>query len=321
MKSFIFFSLLFLSQFIRGQNLVMNPSFEDYTACPHYLDELNNALYWFDPVSSSDLYNACGNGLSLVGVPSNICGHQPARTGTGYAGIITYGFGNNGREYIEVKLIPGLTTGNKYLVSFYVSLSDTIAYACGNIGAYFSQFAVYGSPPNYLYNYTPQIANNFLLNPLTDKNNWTLVADTFTATGTERYMTIGNFDNDTNSPIILVGGANTAGPIYYYIDDVSVIDCTNGGCITGISPLNPPKGNLINIYPNPVKEYITISFSQPMFTACRVRIIDIMGKEVYRQSLFIQKQVSLPVSNLAQGNYVVELNYEDKKEYKKFIKE
>jgi hypothetical protein len=52
-----------------------------------------------------------------------------------------------------------------------------------------------------------------------------------------------------------------------------------------------------------------------------VRIYNTLGKEVYRQNVFIQKQISLPVYQLPRGMYMVEINYEGKRELRKFVKE
>jgi hypothetical protein len=116
------------------------------------------------------------------------------------------------------------------------------------------------------------------------------------------------------------GASNTQDAWLVKLDSLG---CDSVGCatyVTGIAP-SPLERAGVRLFPNPAKEYVTISFLHSVFTACRVRIIDIMGKEVYRQSLFIQKQISLPVSTFASGIYVVELNYEGRKEYQKFVKE
>ncbi|MEZ5108195.1 MAG: T9SS type A sorting domain-containing protein [Bacteroidia bacterium] len=135
--------------------------------------------------------------------------------------------------------------------------------------------------------------------------------------GGEKYFIIGNFNNDANTTLDSnnqINNPNTAGS-YYFIDDVSVIDCT-----VGINEIENLKDK-INLMPNPAKDVITISFPLPMFTACHIRIYDIMGKVVYKQDAFIQNQISIPVFNLTNGIYAVELNYEGIKEFKKFVKE
>ncbi len=102
------------------------------------------------------------------------------------------------------------------------------------------------------------------------------------------------------------------------------LGCDSVGCatyVTGIEDVSLIKQKGLNIFPNPAKDFITLSFSQPMFTACRIRVIDILGKEIFNQTTFIQKQFSIPVYSLHNGVYVVEVLYEGKKEYAKFIRE
>ena len=69
--------LLFLGHhFLTAQNLVINPSFEDHTACPTGLDNTgsHNAMSlvvgWTTPTVSSDYFHACGD--DRAGVPSNL---------------------------------------------------------------------------------------------------------------------------------------------------------------------------------------------------------------------------------------------------------
>ncbi|MDP6908376.1 MAG: hypothetical protein QF371_02670, partial [Flavobacteriales bacterium] len=112
---------------LSAQNLIMNPSFEDYSSCPMGPSQLENADNWQHPFnnvigdtcSTSDLYNVCSPfGAFGVGVPDNILGSQAANTGNGYAGIILFEgfaltgctslFGSNWREYVEGQLTSPL---------------------------------------------------------------------------------------------------------------------------------------------------------------------------------------------------------------------
>lgn len=210
-----------------AQNIVPNSSFEDTTQCPFIPSQIYYAFPWTDPNNgTSDFYSACNNtGTGLVGVPYNIGGYQNAKTGVGYAGLMTYSQGANLREYIQAKLFSQLESNKEYCLEFYVSLADSQAVACNTIGAYFSDTAITAPFWSILY-VTPQISNNTLLNPLTDKIAWIKVSGTFIANGTENYITIGNFLDDANSDTVYIGGGcigcNASG---YYIDDVSVICC------------------------------------------------------------------------------------------------
>ncbi len=108
-----------------------------------------------------------------------------------------------------------------------------------------------------------------------------------------------------------------------WIVKLDSLGCDSAGCptITAITNPIPVAINDIKLFPNPAKEKITLSFSRSLFTAARIKIYDIMGKQVFQQPAFIQKQISIPVYQLPQGVYVIEVNHEGLKERIKFVKE
>jgi gliding motility-associated-like protein len=207
-----------------AQNLVPNWSFEDTIQCPFTLSQLNTTQFWFNPnTASPDYYNSCST-AGIVGVPNNVAGYQNARTGNAYAGCYYGGpalVPSNGREYIEVQLIDSLTSGTSYCVSFYVSLANSCSMAISNVGCYLSQYQITSSNM-FSLPVTPQIENP-LGNYLTDTLNWMKVSGTFNATGGERFITIGNFHNAADSTRLYQSFNGQY--YYYYIDDVSVIQC------------------------------------------------------------------------------------------------
>src|SRR3972149_11453841 len=144
-KTFFSFIFCLCSLFSFAQtNLVPNPSFEQVDICPSSISQINRATSWFQPNTccgpggSSDFYHSCATN-PIVGVPSNMIGNQNARTGNGYAGIITYdSFISDYREYLEIKIINSLVAGKKYCVEFYISRADSTHHATNKIGVYFS---------------------------------------------------------------------------------------------------------------------------------------------------------------------------------------
>ncbi|MBV6484581.1 MAG: hypothetical protein KFKLKKLM_01088 [Flavobacteriales bacterium] len=246
----VLFSLLFLlSNFYSyAQNLVLNPSFETFSPCPVGPSELINASNWRDPFvnivgdtcSTSDLYNACSPlGAMGVGVPNSIMGSQPARTGVGYAGIIIYegislmpgdcgSLGGSGwREYLEGELTSPMTAGQQYCVSFWVSLADAVKWGSSSFGVHLSNspIAVHcgtvGSNSDLgSYGVTPQLV--YSGPPILNTTAWTKLEWTYTATGGESYITIGNFSGNSSTNFTC-SDANAMNPYaYYFIEDVSV---------------------------------------------------------------------------------------------------
>src|SRR5690606_38832694 len=173
-----------------AQNLVPNPSFEVYTSCPTTLTQVPLATPWYDASGSPDFLHVCSNGEggttpSIVGVPENVFGHQPARTGGGYGGFYLYytnrALGKKGREYIGTELLDSLKKGEQYRVEFYVVLADSNSLTVSSVGAHFSSSKIVNISAQYLTN-TPQVQNS-TSNRLTNKNIWTRVTGTFTAGG------------------------------------------------------------------------------------------------------------------------------------------
>jgi gliding motility-associated-like protein len=212
--------------------------------------EFSNTVNWDNPwinlmgdtCSTPDLYNSCCPlGAFGMGVPANLLGFQYAHTGNGYAGLISFDafamgcsvlINTGWREYLEGHLSSPLVAGQQYCVSFYVSVPDNVAFATQNIGVYLSNSLVSVSCATL-----PGDASNLPLTPqlqytgsfITDTVGWTLLEWSYTAAGGEQYITLGNYNDNTNTPYI----CNNAGAInpqgYYYVDDVSVVlgPCTS----------------------------------------------------------------------------------------------
>lgn len=130
------------------------------------------------------------------------------------------------REYLSVPLVETLTSGQTYLVRFYVSLADRSMYAVHALQVLFTD-QVISESSNYwgVLNYTPQLSHSEGAY-ITDKDNWTEINWEYTADGTEQYMYIGNFQSNAEIDT-LFAVADSIDPedhfhSYYYIDDVYV---------------------------------------------------------------------------------------------------
>jgi hypothetical protein len=275
---------------LQGQNLVPNPGFENFTQCPVGVSQLYT-VNWYSPTfASPDYFNTC-NTSGIVDIPQNYFGWESAKTGVAYCGI-TSNVNDNFREYIQSQLIDTLITGLNYHVSFYVSLGDSSEYACNNIGAYFSPNAVSASNA-WVLPYSPQIANKPLSNPLTNSNGWTLVSDTFTATGGELYITIGNFNNAATSDTVFVGG-KLVNQAYYYIDDVSV---WTKDSLVGI---NENEKELFKLFPNPGKGIFELAANatQPY----SIEIYNLLGVKVFETTASVSR-IEIDITSQPDGIY------------------
>ncbi len=207
----------------RAQNLVLNPSFEEYTECPNTVQFENNVKFWFGLYSTSFYFNACSN-PGYFGVPNNNWGYQPALSGNAYAMVMVYymDYGGDFKGYIEGTFDKILTKDTLYCVSYYVSLCNGSNGAIKNLDAFMSDTLV-DYPPNtvgehYTLELPAQIRSQQLL---TDSINWARVNGLYKAIGGEKYITIGNFTSRANTTKVFYDPSFDL-YVTYYIDDVSV---------------------------------------------------------------------------------------------------
>ena len=307
MKRVLHFTIfiLYFTFFCNAQNLVPNPSFEDTLSCPTDQDQLYKVKPWFRPtMGTPDYFNQCYHSTSPtpMGIPLNFFGHQYARTGNAYAGEYVvynkkYQFIN--MEYIETRLIDSLKPGNKYFVTFYVSLGDTCNLATNRMGAYLSKDSLYNYSTLSTLNVTPQIENP-VDSVIADKINWIKISGTYIARGGEKFIAIGDFyDYSSNTVDSLSSGI---GGMYYYIDDVSVtLDTTTGINESEVQALK------FDVYPNPTSEKITIRISDP--GKYKLQLFNTLGEEVFsEQKIISSARAEIDISQLPPGIYIVQLS-------------
>lgn len=221
-----YFYLLFVMTpgFLWAQNLVPNPSFEEFYYCPPYPGQILASVAWDSPNNTTtDYFHRCSPPDKGASVPTNLFGTQTPHTGNAYAGIRTWIPRNEPnplyREYLATELTDTLKTNELYEVSFWVSAAEASSYYSDDIGIYFSD--------------TPFIQQNFyslephLRNPegkiLENLEEWQQIRGFYKAKGGERYLIIGNFLDDEAMTRILF--KNQEPTVYYYIDDVMVEKC------------------------------------------------------------------------------------------------
>lgn len=226
---YVLLTLLSFTKLSFAQNLVKNPSFEDYYTCPN-TGLINGFLKDWDLLlpSNARYYNSC-NPFDY-GVPQNYGGYQLANSGSGYTSVLVYYFDylEDVRSYIEVSFISILEKDSIYCVSYFVSLRDSGGSAVSvgpngaiqNLDAYISDTIVSwnNGVSRRLVGITPQIKSKQLL---TDTENWTQISGLYKAKGGEQYITIGNFETRENTVKVNYINGEAMG-LDYYIDDVSV---------------------------------------------------------------------------------------------------
>lgn len=226
-----------------SQNLVPNPSFEEYETCP--TDVTLNSVPtlvpgWFLPTrGTSDYYNVCAR--YQVGIPQNVMGNLFAIDGNAYAGIVLIEKplkkntlnkkSLNYREYLQAKLSEPLIKGNKYLVSLQFAIANNSTYATNSLGICLTVGKIKKRSSRKVLNYKPKIVlTNMPI--IVERNYWHTLSDTITAEGGEEYITIGSFYDDLKSDYSVLSLSEFNNSLkswitdneiaYYYIDKVIV---------------------------------------------------------------------------------------------------
>ncbi|MBI3511872.1 MAG: OmpA family protein [Bacteroidetes bacterium] len=264
---------VFITRQFFSQNLVRNPGFEEKDSVYYF-----GAKYWSVPTAgTTDFFNVPDSrDLNFFG------GRTKANTGNGFAGFIPYEYAthqDNYREFTTGELTEALKAGQTYPVSFYLQLGKKCRYSVAELQIWFSKTKpekTLGPNPT---KEKPQMEFNIKPANAT-QGNWVEISGSYTATGGEKYFTIGNFLSDKNSTMVKmhvpVKGSHEWA--YYYMDDFSIGD-------TAITEI--PNDNAIW---KPDLDTTKLNVAVPLDIAAGKRII---GQNIYFEN---DKAVLLPES-------------------------
>jgi hypothetical protein len=279
---------------LSAQELVPNGDFEQYSACPGGLSQLELAQDWMNPCTiiekgaSPDFLHECSSDPD-VDVPDNVLGTQSAYSGRGYGGIYTYSSVSEYREYIMVRLTEPLVQGECYRFSMFVSLAESSEAGVHDLGVHFSMGALvqdqYGTP-----GVVPQLSA--MVPAVVDTLAWTAITGTFEAQGGEDHLTIGNFADDASTQLVIFDSFLIT-TSYYYVDDVSLSNCATG------LPEAAGYGQVL-VRPNPATDAIHVDL--PAASSCLFRLFDLTGLEVMRERS--TGPLSIAVDGLMPGVYL-----------------
>lgn len=234
---------MMFSIFLDGQNnILQNGDFEKIVQCPQnhtkYLSTDTNKIllpHWhFINRSTPDFFHRCSND-SDVGIPCNFAGCSEPLSGNGYIGMILrvdshyYQYNKGYVEHIATEIFPSLDRNHFYLVKFFYKLAPNSGIASNGLGVYFSaSLPKFNEFEEYKY-FEPQI---YLDNTkIIDNREWKEFIGYFIASGTEKFLTIGNFSPfDIQKTKVLRNGEPQNEMdyyAYYYIDDVQLYDISD----------------------------------------------------------------------------------------------
>ncbi len=216
-KIFSFILFLMFSLNIFAQNLVPNPSFEEYYSCPDGISQIDSAIGWKQYRPTVDFFHSCSS-YPNISVPYQVENYQCAATGNAFCGFWAYNSTiSNLREYVGRQLSTLLIPGQKYYVNFKVNLGWSAKCGINNLGVLFSTIPYNSSNwapiTNFAHIFTPLI--------IIDTTNWINISGSFLADSMYQYIIIGNFFDDINTDTINLDTSNIC-LAYYFVDDVCV---------------------------------------------------------------------------------------------------
>lgn len=214
-------------------NVVANPGFEEvertYCAWTTDVSKFNAAVRgWSSPTQTTpDHFSTTLDPECWAHPRKHSSGKQTTHGGNAMVGVKIYGKGNTPtywHEYVQTELKEPLQAGVRYIAECWVMRAHRSNEASNNIGLYFTDAPVSTRDCLPLY-FTPQVNEEKVV-----KGGWHKVRGVFEATGTERFLIIGNFYGDeVTSHERQPDGERGA---YYFIDDVSVRIAPAGTALT-----------------------------------------------------------------------------------------
>ncbi len=304
---------------VHGQvNLVPNPSFEEYSQCPEFEDQIQFANGWSKfsvGMSTPDYYNSCGLSAGY-GVPKSLGDYQDDNRNCGaYAGLITFATSlTNYREQIGIQLNQQLIIGQIYYISFYTVLGQSNiggnhnGMPSNNIGIRLSTVSYGANNPAPINNLSHLNSDSIVI----DSVNWTRINGSFIADSAYNYLAIGNFFNDVSTDTNNFDCASCLNRYsYYFVDDICISKDSllcNGGiellpCSLSVHESN--FENQISIFPNPVNDILQVESEKPIE---KVDFYNYFGQLIFTKENFPNDDYKLNLEQIDAGIYFVKIH-------------
>ena len=126
------------------------------------------------------------------------------------------------------------------------------------------------------------------------------------------YIIIGNFYDNAHTDTAHVTGYAPYNAAYYFIDDVSLVDCTTVGFVR-----EEKEEGKIKVFPNPATISLTISLAKG---EGNIGIYNVVGEKVY-SSIITNTKIEIDIGGFAKGMYFVEVRNSRGMQRWKFIKQ
>ncbi|MEM6805881.1 MAG: T9SS type A sorting domain-containing protein [Bacteroidota bacterium] len=102
-------------------------------------------------------------------------------------------------------------------------------------------------------------------------------------------------------------GEAEADRLYYRLRQIDLDGASNYSDIREVR-MGASFSAQINLYPNPVNEFLTVSISSAVNHQYKLRVLDIQGKTLFQKEHYSgSERISIPVSTYSRGMYIVDL--------------
>jgi len=301
-----------------GQNLVPNPSFEEFIECPDSALELDieGAYPWESFHGSPDFFHECDE-TGMMSTPSSLVyGYQVPFHGVGQTGFIAQAFNPINREALGVELVHPLVPG----IDYYVTMQIVRGWGGGghsNCNCGVNNNGIKFTTRAYdAWDFVPidNQAHIYQQEVYMDTVNWMQVHGWFTADSAYTHLAIGNFFEPAFNTVINLNGYDFLNT-YYFVEAVCVSpyiqDCE--WAINKIPELKP-EANLF-LFPNPFDDRIEVTASQKVE---EIRLFDALGRMIL--SAFPKdSSFEMATHHLGKGLYMATVRFENGKTLSKKI--
>lgn len=229
---------LFGFNYLIGQNLVPNGSFEDRINYPTDQGMIGFANNWIS-------FNKTGADYYYLGSYVDKYDKVEPLKGKGYAGIFVLFPGTNPSfsiksEWISTKLANKLIKNQSYYIEFFIYISNLYNrynLSINNISAVFTNNSIENLSNKQIEKIITNIKTKFENDSIdiNSPNSWIKIHGNFKANGDEEFMTIGNFDPLEKIRYVSTNGDSKKIKIpeykrfYFYIDEIKVIPIDEDG--------------------------------------------------------------------------------------------
>lgn len=257
-KSMLFPLIIFLSvSILRGQNLVVNPSFEiandSVSSIPPGEFPATKAMGWSMPTrAQATLYGSIPT-LATTNRALNRWKFM-AKTGNNVVGIMTYGNltdeNKELREYLQGTLTKALVVGQKYYVSYWAHFHCE---GTNNLGVAFIKTPL-STDSVFRLPLKPNVVNTTLVN-FSNSNTWQHIRDSFIAREPYKHFIIGNFLSNKETII-------QSNKFHYhkvYLDEIHVEAASNNKMPTRTFDMVDANDNLVSTTKNKVDRNVPLN--------------------------------------------------------------